>query len=95
MKALPAPKLKIKNNKHCTRYFFQILKIEFSEKVVRNIVKKCIIRETKGEFVAIKFRLRIIWGKLFGGTVPPNNTLFGGTPDFEKPFLMSMKSCFG
>ena len=20
-----------------------------------------------------------IWGKLFGGTVPPNNTLFGGT----------------
>ena len=36
------------------------------------------------------------WGKLFGGTVPPNNTLFGGTvppnstlfggtPDFEKP----------
>ena len=20
-----------------------------------------------------------LWGKLFGGTVPPNNTLFGGT----------------
>ena len=33
-------------------------------------------------------------GKLFGGTVPPNNTLFGGTPDFVKPYLISMKSCF-
>ena len=32
---------------------------------------------------------------LFGGTVPPNSTLFGGTPDFEKPYLISMKSCFG
>ena len=40
------------------------------------------------------------WEKLFGGTVPPNNTLFGGTvppnstlfsgtPDFKKPFLIS------
>ena len=46
------------------------------------------------------------WGKLFGGTVPPNNTLFGRTvppnsrlfgrtPDFEKPYLISTKSCFG
>ena len=44
------------------------------------------------------------WGKLFGGTVPPNNTLFGGTVppnstlfggtlDFEKLCLISMKSC--
>ena len=24
------------------------------------------------------------WGKLFGGTVPPNNTLFGGSPESEK-----------
>ena len=32
---------------------------------------------------------------LFGGTVPPNSTLFGGTPDFEKPYLISMKSYFG
>ena len=32
---------------------------------------------------------------LFGGTVPPNSTLFGGTLDFEKPYLISMKSCFG
>ena len=22
---------------------------------------------------------KVKWGKLFGGTVPPNNTLFGGT----------------
>ena len=29
---------------------------------------------------------------LFGGTVPPNSTLFGGTPDFEKPYLILMKS---
>ena len=29
---------------------------------------------------------------LFGGTVPPNSTLFGGTPDFEKLCLISMKS---
>ena len=32
---------------------------------------------------------------LFGGTVPPNSALFGGTPDFEKPNLISMKSYFG
>ena len=32
---------------------------------------------------------------LFGGTVPPNSTLFGGTPDFERPYLISMKSYFG
>ena len=41
----------------------------------------------------------LIWGKLFGGTVPPNNTLFGGTvppnstlfggtPDSEKLYLI-------
>ena len=23
--------------------------------------------------------LEFVWGKLFGGTVPPNNSLFGGT----------------
>ena len=23
---------------------------------------------------------------LFGGTVPPNSTLFGGTLDFDKPY---------
>ena len=29
---------------------------------------------------------------LFGGTVPPNSTLFSGTPDFDKEyiFLLSM-----
>ena len=27
---------------------------------------------------------------LFGGTVPPNSTLFGGTPDFEKLCLISL-----
>ena len=62
------------------------------------------------------FRTQLFWflrggvkierGKLFGGTVPPNNTLFGGTVppnstlfsgtlDFEKIYLISMKSCFG
>ena len=41
-------------------------------------------------FYGLKFRnsdfkklplyfLKFLWGKLFGGTVPPNNTLFGGT----------------
>ena len=38
---------------------------------------------------------KFVRGKLFGGTVPPNNTLFGGTHDFEKPYLISMKSYFG
>ena len=32
---------------------------------------------------------------LFGRTVPPNNTLFGGTTDFDKPYLVLMKSFFG
>ena len=58
-----------------------------------------------------------VWGKLFGGTVPPNNTLFGRTvppnntlfggavppnstlfgetPDFDKTYLIPIKSCFG
>ena len=31
---------------------------------------------------------------LFGGTVPPNSTLFGGTLDFEKPYLISMMCLF-
>ena len=42
--------------------------------------------------------LKSYWGKLFGGTVPPNNTLFGGTvppnstlfggtPDFDKEYI--------
>ena len=28
------------------------------------------------------------WGKLFGGTVPPNNTLFGGIPNSDKEYLI-------
>ena len=43
-----------------------------------------------------------IWGKLFGGTVPPsktlfggivppNSTLFGGTPDSKKWYLIQWK----
>ena len=28
---------------------------------------------------------------LFGGTVPPNSTLFGGTPDSEKWYLIQWK----
>ena len=42
--------------------------------------------------ISLKFKAKLIkniWGKLFGGTVPPNSTLFGGTPDFEKPKLVS------
>ena len=30
-------------------------------------------------------------GKLFGVTVPPNNTLFSGTSDFDKPHLSHSK----
>ena len=30
-------------------------------------------------------------GKLFGRTVPPNNTLIGGTPDSEKLYLVPWK----
>ena len=26
---------------------------------------------------------------LFGGTVPPNSTLFGGTPDSDKEYIIS------
>ena len=26
---------------------------------------------------------------LFGGTVPPNSTLFGGTPDSDKKYIIS------
>ena len=55
------------------------------------------------KYLGIVFRFchKSFWGKLFGGTVPPNNTLFGGTvppnstlfggtPDFEKPYLISI-----
>ena len=28
---------------------------------------------------------------LFGGTVPPNSALFGGTPDSEKSYLIQWK----
>ena len=30
-------------------------------------------------YLSILLKLFSFWGKLFGGTVPPNNTLFGGT----------------
>ena len=32
---------------------------------------------------------------LFGGTVPPISTLFGGTLYFDKPYPISVMSCFG
>ena len=48
--------------------------------------------------------LKFLRGKLFGGTVPPNNTLFGGTvppnstehrtPDSEKLFLIQFNEKF-
>ena len=28
------------------------------------------------------------WGKQFGGTAPPNNTLFGRPPDSDKLYLI-------
>ena len=49
--------------------------------------------------VSLTFRGKLFGGTvppnntLFGGTVPPNSTLFGGTPDFDKSYLLSMKSC--